>query len=123
MILMARAVSAVADRRIVGETSRLLAVEARVGDGLVDVESVIALPRVGSDVGDAEACIPALMLHRQVVLLGVRNAEVRVNGLWERDSRWPRDTGGREDPGQDHIRIFRGISEVWPLYYLGHPPP
>src|SRR5262249_40758700 len=69
---------------------------------------------------DAEACIPALMLHRQVVLLGVRNAEVRVNGLWERDSRWPRDTGGREDAGQDHCRIVRGISEVWLVDDVGH---
>src|SRR5262249_56987004 len=104
MILMARAVSAVADRRIVGETSRLLAVEARVGDGLVDVESVIALPRIGPDVGDAEACIPALMLHRQVVLLGVRAAQITIDGLPYRDSRRARDTGGREDAAQDHCR-------------------
>src|SRR5262249_23228076 len=66
VILMACAVGPVIDRRIFGEKPRLLYVEASVRNGLVDIECVIALPRVGPDVGNAETCIPALMLHRQV---------------------------------------------------------
>src|SRR5262245_66419812 len=98
---MARAVGAIIDRRIFGEKARLLTEGARVGDGLVYVESVIALPRVSPDVGDAEACIPTLVLHRQVVLLGVRNAQVGIDGLRERDGRRPRDAGRRDDALQD----------------------
>src|SRR5215831_4757850 len=109
---MARAVGAIIDRRILGEKAWLLAEGARVGDGLVDIESVIALPRVSPDVGYAEAGIPTLVLHRQVVLLGVRNAQVGIDGLWERDGRRSRDAGGREDARQDHCRGVRRIGET-----------
>src|SRR5215813_5298763 len=102
---MARAVRAIIDRRILGEKARLLAEAARVWDGLVDIESVIALPRVSPDVGDSEAGIPALMLHRQVVLLGVRDAQIGIDSLRERDGRRPRDSGSREDLRQDHCGV------------------
>src|SRR4030095_5069779 len=117
---MARAVRAITDRRILWEKAWLLAEGARVGDGLVDVESVIALPRVSPDVGDAEAGIPTLVLHRQVVLLGVRNAQVGIDGLRRGDRRRTCDAGCREDARQGHCRVVRRICKTRLVDELGH---
>src|SRR5262245_49615181 len=108
MVLMAGSVRAVADCRVLGKHARLGYVGACIRYRLVDVESIVSLTGVGSNVGETKTGIPLLALHSQVVLHGVGNAQVWINCLRESDCRRPCNAGGRKD-----IRQYHGGNAAW----------
>src|SRR5262245_45354181 len=108
MILMSSAVGQVVDGWIIWEEPRFIDEGSIVWNRLVDVELVIPLPGVGSDVGDAESGVPSLVLDRQVVLHAVRHLYVRADRGRDADGGRPPDAlreDAREDDDGGVLRI------------------